>query len=186
MSKKLPLVHCRLCKEPIDRNEEKEGIDWIMASRNWFYHKKCYESWKQSQPKEDDEWIDLIYDFISRDLKVPYDYFKCETQRKKFLKEDMTNKGIFFALKYFYEVKHGDWNKGYEGIGIVPYIYVDSCRYWTKKEKEGAGILKKIEEQMKEARARGRKVIHKKNKGKDKTLKIDFSTINEMESENEH
>ena len=186
MSKKLPLVHCRLCKEPIDRNEEKEGVDWIMPSRNWFYHKKCYESWKQTRPKEDDEWIDLIYDFISRDLKVSYDFFKCETQRKKFLKEDMTNKGIFFALKYFYEVKHGNWDKGYEGIGIVPYIYVDSCRYWAKKEKEGAGILKKIEEQMKEARARGRKVIHKKNKGKDKTLKIDFSTINEMESENEH
>ena len=181
-NKKLQPVHCRLCKEIIDRNKEVEGIDWIMPSKNWYYHKKCYESWKESHPTEDEEWVDIIYDFISRDLKVSYDFFKCETQRKKFIKEKMTNKGIFFALKYFYEVKQGDWEKGYEGIGIVPYIYTESCNYWAKKERDGAGILKKIEEQMKEAKERNSKVIHRKDKKKTKVKTIDFSIINEMEN----
>ena len=101
------MAQCRLCKIEID----KEKDDWVMPSRNYYNHKKCYENWKKAQPDNDEAYVDLIYDFIARDLKVTYDYWVCEAQRKKFLKEKMTNKGILFALKYFYEVKHGDWEK---------------------------------------------------------------------------
>ena len=103
------MAQCRLCKIEID----KEKDDWVMPSRNYYYHRKCYDNWKKAQPDNDEGYIDLIYDFISRDLKVTYDYWVCEAQRKKFLKEKMTNKGILFALKYFYEIKHGDWEKGH-------------------------------------------------------------------------
>ena len=117
------MPHCRVCKIEID----KEKDDWVMPSKNWYYHRKCYQDWKQSTPATDAEYKAFIYDFISRDLKVSYNYHMCEAQREKFVKEGKTNKGIFFALKYFYEVKHGDWEKGHGGIGIVPFIYGDSC-----------------------------------------------------------
>ena len=78
MGKKLGLVHCRICKKSIDRNVEKEGIDWIMPSRNFFYHKSCYDSWKHDNSnikavKQDEEWIPYIWDFLSREIKVKYD-----------------------------------------------------------------------------------------------------------------
>ena len=55
---------------------------------------------------EDNEWIPMIYDFLSRDLKVSYNWWLCDSQRKKFIRENKcTNKGIYFTLKYFYEIK---------------------------------------------------------------------------------
>ena len=38
----------------------------------------------------------------------------------------MTAKGMYFALKYFYEIKKGDVSKSENGIGIIPHIYEDS------------------------------------------------------------
>lgn len=169
-------VHCRICKEEIDKNKE---TDWIMPVRNFYYHKSCYKSWKESEPTEDELWKDFIYDYISRDLKVAYDYWICETQRKKFIKDNMTNKGIFFALKYFYDVKHNDWDKGHGGIGIVPYIYTESCTYWANKARINKDILNQIEEQMKESHNRATKTIRKKKRKKQ--IKADFSIIAEME-----
>lgn len=180
--KKYPPVHCRICGQAIDRNIERENIDWIMPSRNWFYHKGCYESWKQGTPKNDDGYIGFIYDFISRDLKVKYDFYMCEAQRRKFIAGNkMTNKGIFFTLKYFYEVKGGDWNKSHGGIGIVPFVYNEACTYWANREKNNKGLIEKIEQQMKEGRERKKKVIHKKTPKKQ--FKIDLSVIEEMEND---
>ena len=171
------MAKCRVCDLPID----KEKDDWIMPSKNWYYHRKCYEEWKKAQFKSDDEYIDMIYDFIARDLKVSYDWYICEAQRKKFIKENkMTNKGILFALKYFYEVKHGKWEKGHGGIGIVPFIYSDSCAYWAARERRSEGTIAEIERQMREATERPKVHVKKKEK---KKFEVDFSVLDELEDE---
>lgn len=180
MTRKLPIVHCRICGGDIDRNADPDGNEWFMASRNYYYHKECYKNWKNSTPADDKEYERFIYDFISRDLKVSYDYFMCEAQRKKFLKNHMTNKGIFFALKYFYDVKHGDWSKGSGGIGIVPFIYSESCAYWISQEQKNSGIVAKIEQQMKERQIRKTKVIrHKEDKPRFEPIDLDIVTETE-------
>ena len=69
------MPHCRICKVEID----KENDDWIMPSKNYYYHRKCYADWKESTPATDEEYKAFIYDFIARDLKVPYDYHMCPT-----------------------------------------------------------------------------------------------------------
>lgn len=182
MAKKLAIVHCRVCGGDIDRNIDPDGKEWIMASRNYFYHRKCYEDWKHATPATDEEYIDYIYDFIGRDLKASYDYFLCEAQRKKFLKENMTNKGVFFALKYFYDIKNNDWDKGHGGIGIVPFVYTDSCNYWVNREKRSAGTVAEIERQMREAAERTKIKIKKQN-SKKKKYKTDFSVLDSLEDE---
>ena len=140
-----------------------------MPSRNYYYHVKCYEDWRASQPLVDNEWVPMIYDFLSRDLKVSYNYFLCESQRKKFLKENKcTNKGIYFALKYFYEIKHNDWNKGHDGIGIVPYIYKESTEYWINEEHKKRGFINAIEQQLKERTSRETVKIKRPQKKKEK------------------
>lgn len=153
------MPECRVCKRQINKKED----DWIMPSKNYYYHKKCYENWKKAEPASDEEYKDLIYDFIKRDLKKNYDYWVCEAQRGKFLKQKMTNKGILFALKYFYEVKHGDWEKGHGGIGIVPFIYNDACAYWAARERQAEGTIAEIERQMIAASQRTERVVRKRN-----------------------
>ena len=49
------MAQCRLCKIEID----KEKDDWVMPSRNYYYHKKCYENWKKAQFKNDEEYVDM-------------------------------------------------------------------------------------------------------------------------------
>lgn len=181
--KKLPIVHCRICKGEIDRNKDPNGEEWLMGSTNYFYHKTCYENWKKAQFNSDEEYIDLIYDFISRDLKVSYDWYVCEAQRKKFVKENkMTNKGILFALKYFYEVKKGNWEKGHGGIGIVPFVYNDACAYWAARERKSQGTIGEIERQMRAAAERHQTIVQKKNI-KPRKFNVDFSVLDNLEDE---
>ena len=92
----------------------------------------------------------------------------------------MTNKGILFALKYFYEVKHGDWEKGHGGIGIIPFIYNDSCAYWAARERQSAGTIAEIERQMRAAAERKKVSVTKKTKPK---YEVDFSVLNDLEDD---
>ena len=58
---------------------------------------------------------------------------------------------MYFALKYFYEIKKGDVSKSENGIGIIPHIYEDSRDYWVEREHREQGIVAAIEHQIKEA-----------------------------------
>ena len=146
-------VQCRTCKQYFDTDAIPRE-EWMLSSHGHYHHTKCYNDWKASQPKNDDEWIPRIYDFLTRDLKVNYNWYLCDSQRKKFLKEGKTNKGIYFALKYFYEVQKNPWDKGHGGIGIVGFVYQDSVQYWTEQERKQRGFMQAIEEQLNERQNR--------------------------------
>jgi hypothetical protein len=107
----------------------------------------------------------------------------CDAQRKKFIKENqMTNKGILFALKYFYEVKHGDWEKGHGGIGIIPFVYTDSCAYWSALERKTEGIIADIERQMRAAMERNQKTYIQQTV-KPRKFEVDFSQLDDLEDD---
>ena len=137
------MAQCRVCKELIDKTKD----DWVMPSRNYYYHKTCYDSWKKAKYSNDDDYIDLI-----------------------------------FALKYFYEVKHGVWEKGHGGIGIIPFIYTDACAYWAAQERKSKGIIAEIERQMREAAGQTKHAVIKKEI-KPKKFKVDLSLIADMEDD---
>ncbi len=156
---------CRICHQPINKN----GTDWCMPTRNFYYHTKCYTDWRASQPIGDDEWVPMIYDFLARDLKVSYNWHLCDSQRKKFIRENKcTNKGIYFTLKYFYEVKKNPWDKGHGGIGIVQYTYKEATEYWKQQERKKRGFMKGIEQQLQERAAREVVKVKRTNEAKKK------------------
>jgi len=164
------MPECRICHLPIDKVKEKENIDWIMPSKGWYYHKECYETWK-AQPATNDDWILMIYDFLARDIKVSYDYFLCDAQIKKYWKDNKINpKGIYFTLKYFYEVKKNPW-VGHGGLGIVPYVFTEAKNFWIEQERKKRGIMKQMEENAKE------KVIIKITKNNKKKEKYNLDEI---------
>jgi len=35
---KRPTVMCRECRQRFQRDDLVEGVDWVMPSKNWFYH----------------------------------------------------------------------------------------------------------------------------------------------------
>ena len=69
-------------------------------------------------------------------------------------------------MKYFYEVKKGEWEKSHGGLGIIPYIYQDSLQYWASMTKKQANIMEQIEAQMSKMSelAATKKRVRKSNK----------------------
>ena len=98
-----------------------------------------------------------------------------------FLKQNKTAKGIYFAIRYFYDVQKGDKDKSLGGIGIVSSIYDDSRAYWYNREERESGICARIEEQMRQ-QIEQKKIVVKQAKRKSIREKaISLEEINQME-----
>lgn len=183
MAKKLNPVHCRVCKRVIDRNIEQENIDWVMPSKNWFYCKKCYEDWAKKKNDihsdgSEEQWFSAMWEFLSKDLKIGPNFTKVKSQWANFIKKGFTPKGIYFSVRYHYDVKHGDSKKAEGGIGIVPHIYEECKGYWVQRESEFNNICAKIEQQMKELKEKAPKQVEYIRRDRKKKL-ISLSDIEE-------
>ena len=178
-----PFVHCRVCKKEIDRDNE---TDWFMPSRNYYYHKKCYKEWVEKKDDlhakaNDNECYDALLYYLSHVVKAPIDYKKTASQWKNFMKQNKTAKGIYFAIRYFYDVQNGDKEKSQGGIGIVSSIYEDSREYWYKREENEQGVCARIEEQMRQ-QANQTKIVLKQTKKKTiRNRAISLEEIEKME-----
>lgn len=186
---KRPLVHCRICKGPIDRDAQN---DWIMPKDKWYYHTACHDDFakKKGAIKEgdlgieadDDLWKSAVYDYLKKDIKISLNFIKFQSQWDNFLKKGMTAKGIYFTLRYFYEVEKGDPSKCENGIGIVPHIYERGTCYWGERNQRDKGICARIEAQILQAASKEVKVIFQPPKKKTVPV-VDLSIIADMPDE---
>lgn len=171
------IIQCRICKTRFDTEKE----EYVLVGQRSYYHKNCYENWiknRNSAKSSGDEqfWYESVIDYLYRDVKMSMNFTKIKSQWANFIKPDkkMTPKGIYFALKYYYEVAHGDKEKAQGGIGIVQNIYRDAAQYWTDLETRKEGTIDAIIEQIKAREARPVQIITKKETKKDKSkFKLD-------------
>lgn len=187
---KRPLVHCRRCKLAIDRDNQN---DWIMGSKNYYYHISCYEDFVNDKNKAksstgieleatEDLWKSAVIEYLNKDLKMSINYPKFNSQWENFLNKKMTAKGIYFTLRYFYEIEKGDLSKAEGSIGIVPHIYDRATCYWGERNQRDKGICARIEEQILASAHAPTKVIIQQRKRAQKPV-VDLSTIADMEDE---
>lgn len=180
-------VMCRECKQRFEKKPDGENVTWIMPSKNWYYHKDCYQKWIEKrlnkknveEKKKDDEYRVEIFDYLQRDLKVNFNGAKVGTQIRAFLNQGMTLKGILFCLIYCYEIKKLDWDKSSDGIGIIPYVYEESKNYWQNMVNRQANILQEYETQIKTRRDREKIVIKKKENKKWKNHLEEIGALDE-------
>lgn len=183
------IVTCRVCKQQFDTNAGKEGIDWCKPRRNFYYHVPCYENWKNKTKDingkaSDEMWYDSLVEFLYHDMKMSVNFSKLQNQWESFIKKGKTAKGIYFAARYYFDYKKGDIGKSEGGIGIIPYIYEESCQYWASRELREQGICAKIEQQLRERLEQKRIVIDApKAKEKKKDKSVDWSIIDSMEED---
>lgn len=155
------LATCRYCKkQDINRNKQIEGEEWISPSHNWYYHTECYKlkleedklkaSKSVTDKMQEEEWKESVYYFLKNEMKIVVNYQRLDKEWNRLINKGRTPKGIYFSLKYFYDIKKGDTKKSSGSIGIVDYIYEDATNYWCSREQREAGILAKIEKQEKE------------------------------------
>jgi len=165
------IIMCRLCKQRFDTEKEP----FVIVGKQSYYHKECYDTWVTNRNdanavETEDFWYESMIDYLYRDVHLQMDFQKIESQWNNFIKPDrkMTPKGIYFALKYFYEIQKGDKSKALGGIGIVTSIYNESAKYWTELEIKKTGTIEAIIEQIRARDARPVSTIIRQSRKKKK------------------
>lgn len=189
------IVKCRWCGEAFDTDKILDD-EWIMPAKGQYYHKDCWFE-KQTpgairpEPKNDkdniDHWRHCIFDLIRRDLKGECNYSRITNQLASFKvkNKDWTYKGMFYALKWFYDIEGNDWKKANGAVGILPYIYYRGTEYWRQRERAESGIVQKIEQQILKRMEieQNQKEFEYTQKTRQKRKSISLSMIAEMEDD---
>ncbi len=150
---------CRICKQILDTEALQEGVDWVQPQPKWYYHTSCYNDYAKTAKKllekdldiemEATWWLDAVWQYFKKERHVLLDFKKLKSQWENFIKKGYTPKGIYFSVRYFYEVQNGDISKAKGGIGIVPFIYNEATAYWARRDIEDKDLVKRIENQVK-------------------------------------
>lgn len=124
-------VKCHMCGEQVLVSER------VADDQGFWYHPDCLDL--QLKRTELLNYICMLFG-----LKKPGPVVF--TQLKRFTQNlGYTYDGILKALKYHYEIQHGDKEKANEAIGIVPYIYDESMNYWNFIKTKQKQIVNEIE-----------------------------------------
>lgn len=179
------IVTCRVCKKQFD-TESLSIKEWIKPRNRLYYHTKCYDDWKNGKDKittannDIEFWYDAIVDFLYFVKKIDLDFAKFQNQWKSFTAagKNMTPKGIYFSVLYYYDIMKGNPEKSQGGIGIIPYIYNDAAKYWVEEENRRVGTIDSIIKQIEERANRPTQKIIKAQ-----TKKVDKWDLNNLGGE---
>ena len=124
------LIKCRQCGKKIERDaaiELRKG--WYVCSD------ACAEAWQaahKSQPKQSEpDARKAMLDYI-KSLDPDANFPAIAVQLKRMIVEyGMTYAGMRYALWYSINIKE----LPYKGIGILPYVYDESRRYWNWQQR---------------------------------------------------
>ena len=157
-------VKCVNCGLIFDRDK----VPFVPVGSRRYAHANC------SDYLEDTQDLEELEAYILKTLKLDYIDAKTRLQLNNFRDiQKYTYKGMFFSVKYFFEIKKNSWDKANGAIGIVPYVYQEATDYWVEREAKESGILAKIEKQI-AARAAAEPIVIKKKQEKKKKYQYDF------------
>jgi hypothetical protein len=122
-------VKCLYCGKEFDRDEEE-----FVKFGNRYGHKSCFDEANCEPPisaaeqeKRDLEELKAYIRLLFKKERVPA---RANAQIQDYHSQGYTYSGMLKCLKYFYEIKGGDKEKAYNGIGIVPYIWQEAYSYY--------------------------------------------------------
>ena len=162
-------VKCLYCGNSFYREDEP----YQKIGRR-YCHQKCYED----NYNEEDLYKDKIFELVKELYGKEYNYQAIEAQRKKFLKDKMTNKGIYLTLEYYYKIKKNSIVGSDGRIGIVPYIYQEASNYYSKQEKIKETVEKIVDpsEKIRRVYFDAEKIKEREKKKKD-IFKVDMNFL---------
>lgn len=134
-------VKCYYCGSVFDR-DKVECVQ--IEGKKRYAHMNCHCKAKEVDAKTEadktalEEYIKELFNYKTLPETV-------NKQIRQYVSENnYTYSGILKSLKFFYEIKHGDKEKAYGRIGIVPYVYQDAFNYyyalWETQQKNETTI----------------------------------------------
>lgn len=124
-AKKQRKLKCFACKELFDQ-------DKLTVKNNKKYCKDCLKIKEEESLKNKTDW-DLLFEYICELYSFERPTGLMFGQLKTFRGQDYnyTNIGMYYALKYYYEVL-GNTVLEDTGLGIIPYYYEKAKKHYNK------------------------------------------------------
>lgn len=182
---------CPYCGKNVNK-EDKDAIKNTIKGLDLrrYYHLECHqkakvepkEEWPEFKRKsEEDEgytlWTTNMYDYLLIEQRIIPDMVLIKVQTRNFMRKGMRPKGMYNALRYFYEVVKKDAiDKSNGGIGIVPHVYEDARAYWENRQLKEHNIVEQINNQIEQMEKKKTILLKKKKKIK-KGMEIDWDEI---------
>jgi hypothetical protein len=131
------IVQCVYCQKKFDRDKEKFQV----VSNRRYAHIGC------NKPiiTQDTVSAGTIKTYAGQLLRGTANFSLIAKQTKDFVARGLTYNGIFYTLKYWYEIKNNSIEKAKGGIGIVPYVYDEAKKYWEDNKPMDDIKVPKIE-----------------------------------------
>lgn len=120
------IVKCKICGQQFDADKEPS----VKVSSTRYAHKKCVENPEAVLSPEDLDKMELE-NYLLQLFNLQYVEPQMKKMIQKFIEQDnFTYSGIRKALIYFYEVKGNPIDDKGKTLGIIPYVYEESRRYF--------------------------------------------------------
>lgn len=135
------IVKCKICGQAFDTNKE----DWVKVSSTRYAHKACAQCPEEHLTPEEADKLELE-NYLLELFKIKYVEPQMKRMIKKYLEqENFTYSGIKKALIYFYEIQGNPVDDKGKSLGIIPYVYEESKRYfYTLWQAQQSNIDKDI------------------------------------------
>ena len=119
-------VKCSICGETFDRDKEPT----TMTNARRYAHMSCFEK-RESQKTQEEKDYEALEKYILKLYKKNSLGALITKQIKDFRAEyQYTYTGIQKSLSWWFEIKGHTIDETNGGIGIVPFIYDDACKYF--------------------------------------------------------
>lgn len=117
---------CVLCGESFEKED-------LTLRSNKKYCKECLEIHNEQVKKNKSSW-DLLFEYICEVYKIEKPTGMMFKQMKDYRSEDYsyTDIGMYYTLKYFYEVMEDNKVLEGSGLGIIPYFYEKAKKHYNK------------------------------------------------------
>ena len=129
-------VICQICRCGINKL-----TDEYVKKTNGYVHKSCIST-EDLDKAELNNYICQIFH-----LKAPGPV-NLSLIKKFHTENGYSYKSMYYALKYYFEVKKGSIEKSQNRIGILPYIYDDAKKYYNNLTNVQNNVMHNIEMQL--------------------------------------
>lgn len=119
-------VKCAICGITFDR--DKEPAEMINARR--YAHVECYQKQESGKTQQEKDY-EALEKYIIKLFNQKTLSAKIKKQIKDFHQEyNYTFSGMHKTLIWWFEIKGNSLDKTNGGIGIIPFVYEDACKYY--------------------------------------------------------
>lgn len=119
-------VICKYCSQKFNRDIEP----FVRVGERRYAHKACAEKYESSLSKDERDY-EALETYIKKLFNTDVISARIRKQIRDFREQyKYTFSGMLKTLYWWYEIQGHTTELAQKGIGIIPFVYEDACKYY--------------------------------------------------------